>query len=415
MHEALSLVALGLLLAVAVRQPRGVPEVAVAIPAVGVLLAVSAISFTDARAQVEKLGPVVGFLAAVLVIADCCAEEGVFRAAGDVMARAAGRSSSRLLVGVVVLASLTTALLSLDTTVVLLTPVVIAAVRANGAGPRGPLYATAHLANSASLLLPVSNLTNLLAFALVPISFLRFSALMLLPWLVTIAVEAAGIRWVFAAESSRSLVAPGGERSRFPVVATSVVVLTVIGFGVASTLHEEPVWAATAGAVVLVGYRFAKRRTTIIAVARSTSASFCLFVLGLGIVVRAVSDNGLADWTRHVVPSGHDFLALLGVAAVAAVSSNVINNLPATLLLVPIVAVGGVGPVLAVLIGADIGPNLAYPGSLATLLWRRAVESVDEVPNLRDYTLLALATVPAAIVTATAALWLSLRIIGTGP
>lgn len=415
MHEALSLVALGLLLAVAVRQPRGVPEVAVAIPAVGLLLAVNAISFADARAQVERLGPVVGFLAAVLVIADCCADEDVFRAAGDVMARAAGRSSSRLLVGVVVLASLTTALLSLDTTVVLLTPVVIASVRASGAGVRAPLYATAHLANSASLLLPVSNLTNLLAIALVPISFLRFSALMLLPWLMTIVLETAGLRWVFAADLSRSLMAPSGERTRFPAVATSVVVLTVIGFGVASALHEEPVWAATAGAVVLVSYRFAKRRTTAAAVVRSTSASFCLFVLGLGIVVRAVSDNGLADWTRHVVPSGRGFLALLGVAAVAAVISSVINNLPATLLLVPIAAVGGVGPVLAVLIGADIGPNLAYSGSLATLLWRRSVETVDGVPNLRDFTVLGLATVPVAIVAATAALWLSLRVVGTGP
>jgi arsenical pump membrane protein len=139
-----------------------------------------------------------------------------------------------------------------------------------------------------------------------------------------------------------------------------------------------------------------------------------LFVLGLGIVVRAVSDDGLANWIRHLVPSGHGFVALLGVAAVAAVMSNLINNLPATLLLVPVAAVGGVGPVLAVLIGADIGPNLAYPGSLATLLWRRAVEPVAGVPDLRDFTVVAMATVPTAIVAATAALWLSLRVIGSG-
>jgi arsenical pump membrane protein len=127
-----------------------------------------------------------------------------------------------------------------------------------------------------------------------------------------------------------------------------------------------------------------------------------------------VSDDGLAGWVRHLVPSGHGFLALLAVAAVAAVMSNLINNLPATLLLVPIAAVGGVGPVLAVLIGVDVGPNLAYPGSLATLLWRRAVATVVGIPDVRDFTVLGLVTVPTAIVAATAALWLSLRVIGTG-
>ena len=67
------------------------------------------------------------------------------------MARASRQSASRLLLAVVVLASVTTALLSLDTTVVLLTPVVVATVRASQAPPRPHLYATAHLANSASL------------------------------------------------------------------------------------------------------------------------------------------------------------------------------------------------------------------------------------------------------------------------
>jgi arsenical pump membrane protein len=89
-------------------------------------------------------------------------------------------------------------------------------------------------------------------------------------------------------------------------------------------------------------------------------------------VVRAVSANGLGDVVRHVVPAGDGFVSLLAVAAVAALISNLINNLPATLLLLPIVAVGGVGPALAMLIGVDVGPNLSYPGSLATLLWRRA-------------------------------------------
>jgi arsenical pump membrane protein len=95
------------------------------------------------------------------------------------------------------------------------------------------------------------------------------------------------------------------------------------------------------------------------------------------------------------------------------VLANVVNNLPATLLLLPALAGGGVGPTLAMLIGVGIGPNLTYPGSLATLLWRRVVAGVDGVPNLGDYTRLALLTVPAGVVLATVALWASLHVVGT--
>ena len=57
--------------------------------------------------------------------------------------------------------------------------------------------------------------------------------------------------------------------------------------------------------------------------------------------------------------------------------ANVINNLPAVLVLLPLTAPAGPGAVLAVLLGVNIGPNLTYAGSLATLLWRRIVREHD--------------------------------------
>jgi arsenical pump membrane protein len=386
------------------------PEVAVAVPAVALLLAVEAVSWSDARHVVEQLGPVVGFLAAVLVLADGCDREGVFRAAGGVMARAATRSSGRLLLVVSVIAAVTTASLSLDTTVVLLTPVVVETVRLAGVPPRQPLYATAHLANSASLLLPVSNLTNLLALALVSVSFGRFTALMALPWLVAIIVEVAIVRVVFHGESRLVARTPVTTTPALPVFATTVVVLTVAGFGVGETVGVAPVWIAAAGAALLAGRRLLTRRASVVDVFRATSPSFCLFVLGLGIVVRGAADHGLTSLARDVLPSGAGLPPLLGVAAVSAVAANVINNLPATLLLLPVAAVGGLGPALAVLIGVNIGPNLTYPGSLATLLWRRAVAPVEGVPELRDFTVVGVATVPIALLAATTALWVALKV-----
>jgi arsenical pump membrane protein len=311
-------------------------------------------------------------------------------------------------------AAVTTAALSLDTTAVLLTPVVVSTLRSRGAQPRPHLYATTHLANSASLLLPVSNLTNLLAFAVVPISFPRFAALMILPWVVAIVVETIGARLVFRADFSAGLDDSMPVAVPMPKFATTVVGLTVVGFAVGSLFGLAPVWVATAGAVVLSARRLVAGTTGIVAVVRSAAPSFCLFVLGLGVVVTAVSDNGFDRLVRDLLPTGSGLLPLLGVAAVAAVLSNVMNNLPATLVLLPIAAVGGVGPALAVLIGVDIGPNLTYSGSLATLLWRRAVADVEGLPTLRDFTWFGLATVPIAIVGSTVALWLSLHVVGVG-
>jgi arsenical pump membrane protein len=415
--EFLALVALAAVLAVSIARPKGLPEAVVAVPAALLLLAIGAVSGAHAQDEVRRLAPVVGFLAAVLVLADSCEREGLFRAAGGLMARSAGSSASRLLLAVTGLAALTTAVLSLDTTVVLLTPVVIVTLRATRAAARPALYATAHLANTGSLLLPVSNLTNLLAVATVHLSFPRFAALMALPWLVGIAVELGGVRWLFRRDLAAPIATYDEPRERVPVVASVIVAVTVVGFAIASLAGIAPVWVAVAGAAVLTLWRLARAPSTARVmpgeVVRAASPLFCLFVLALGIVVRAVSDHGMADVIRHLTPSGTGLLALLAVAAVSALLANLVNNLPATLLLLPVLAGGGVGPTLAMLIGVGIGPNLTYPGSLATLLWRRVVAEVPGVPDLGDFSRLALLTVAPGVALATVALWASLRLIGT--
>jgi arsenical pump membrane protein len=98
----------------------------------------------------------------MLVIAGACRREGLFDAMGAVMARGSRGSPQRLLAFVFVIAAPITAVLSLDAAIVLLTPVVFATPARMRTSAKPQVYACAHLANSASLLLPVSNLTNLL-------------------------------------------------------------------------------------------------------------------------------------------------------------------------------------------------------------------------------------------------------------
>src|SRR5260370_4727246 len=119
------------------------------------------------------------------------------------MARGARDSPRRLLALVFAVASSVTIALGLDPTIVLLTPVVLATATYLRMNPEPDVFATAHLANSASLLLPVSNLTNLLVFNLSGLSFTHFAALMLLPTLAAIAVDWLVLNPYFAAPLGR--------------------------------------------------------------------------------------------------------------------------------------------------------------------------------------------------------------------
>ncbi len=396
----------------AVVRPFGWPEAVLAVPAAGIAVATGAISLDHARAEAERLGPVVGFLAAVLVLAHFCDVEGLFRTCGAWMAEWAKGSPSRLLTAVFALASAITAVLSLDATIVLLTPVVFATASRMGVRPKPHVYACTHLSNTASLLLPVSNLTNLLAFAASGLSFTRFAGLMVLPWLVAIGAEYLVFRKFFARDLAAAAPSPtSGDTPELPVFALATVACTLAGFVLTSAVGIDPAWAAFAGALVMAGRALLRRQATPLTVVRAAAPSFLAFVLALGIVVRAVVDNGLSDALGHVLPGGTGIAALLGIAALAAVLANLINNLPAVLVLLPLTAQAGPGAVLAVLLGVNIGPNLTYAGSLATLLWRRIVHQHEHDVDIKEFTKLGLLAVPSALVPAVVALWVSLQVL----
>ena len=403
------------MLAWAVIRPLGWPEAFAAVPAAVILIAAGVIPAGQAATEIRQLAPVIGFLAAILVLAHLCDDDGLFRACGGWMARTSAGSPRRLLTQVFLVAAVTTAVLSLDATVVLLTPVVFATAARLEVRSRPHVYACTHLANSASLLLPVSNLTNLLAFAATGLAFGHFAVLMAVPWLAAIGVEYAVFGRFFATDLNTG---PGGTRddqgqdTGLPVFTLVVVALTLAGFAGASAAGVNPAWAAFAGAAVLAVRALARRRVAPVALLRAADLPFLLFVLGLGIVVKAVTDNGLGRALAPLLPGGTSLPALLAVAALAAALANVCNNLPAVLVLLPLAAPSGAGAVLAVLLGVNIGPNLTYTGSLATLLWRRILHHHGSAPDLGEFTRLGLLTVPAALILGVLALWAGLHVVG---
>jgi arsenical pump membrane protein len=410
-----ALAALAATLAAASTRSRRAPEAVVAVAGAAILVGLGASSFGQATGELGRLSPTVGFLAALLLLGEGARREGVFEAIGGVIGSRAHASPSRLLGLVFVVAALVTAVLSLDATVVLLTPIVLLTARRLGTSPKPHAYACAHLANSASVVLPVSNLTNLLAFQATGLSFAGFASLMVAPWVAALAVEWIVLRRFFRLELGRSPdppAAPRAEPAGAPGFALAVIGLALAGFALSSVFSLEPVWVA-AGAAAAISVRGVGRRTTTPArLVRAAEPAFLVFVLGLGVIVNAASENGLGSAVDGILPAGSSVVALFGIAGISALLANLVNNLPATLLVVPLVAPAGPVAVLAALLGTNIGPNLTYVGSLATLLWRRVLRGEGIDAELGEFSRLGALSVPAALLMATIALWGAGRLLG---
>jgi arsenical pump membrane protein len=236
---------------------------------------------------------------------------------------------------------------------------------------------------------------------------------MALPWLAAVAAVYVVFR-LFFAKDLRLPPSPEevGPAPRPPVFVLVVVALTLAGFAVSETVGVAPAWVALAGASVLAVRSLRRRHTSVVDIARSVNVSFLVFVLALGVIVQAITLNGMGRAMSAVLPSGSTLPALLAISAVAALLANVVNNLPATLVLVPLVAPSGPVAILAVLIGVNIGPNLTYVGSLSNLLWRGVLRRQKVEASVGEYTRLGVCTVPTALIAAVLALWASVRLLG---
>ncbi len=312
----------------------------------------------------SRTGPVLLFLVAITLVSELCAGAGLFDVLADRAARLARGRRPVLWLLVVTLATACTVVLSLDTTAVLVTPVVIALARRTRSDPLPFALTVLALANTASLLLPVSNLTNLLAADAMGDGYV---GRMWAPALAVLAATVAGL----ALLHRRAIVGrylpsePQAPRDTIAVaLAGAVVAAMAVCF--AAELPVAPV--ALAGAAVL-GVMTWWRRVPLLSRARDMVPwRAVVTVAGLFAVVEALHVHGLGAALAAVAGTadGGDG-SLLRVAAVAAVAGNLVNNLPAFLALAP--AAPDAPALGAVLVGVNAGPQLTVWASLATVLW----------------------------------------------
>ena len=366
----------------------------------GVLLLVGAVAvalgilpLADLATLFDRVWPILLFVVGITITTELVAEAGVFQFIGQRLA-GWGRGRAVLLwLMVVAFAAVSTIFLSLDTTAVLLTPIVVVLARSAGLNPIPFALTTVWLANTASLLLPVSNLTNLLAeHELGGIGTLGFVALTWAPAVVAIVVPVVVIAVVYRAALTRTYTVdesePVADRALF---AWSAIVL---GLLVPALVSPLPVWVPACAAALVLVVVFAMRRRTVLEFSM-VPWQLVLFASGLFVVIEAAHSLGLTAALAVLAGHGDSTASLLRLGGVGLARANAVNNLPAYLALEPLA--DSPARLVALLIGVNAGPLITPWASLATLLWHQRLTKLGLEISWARYAALGLVVAPLTV------------------
>jgi arsenical pump membrane protein len=372
----ISLVSIALVLI----RPRGLPEAWWATGGACLLVLSRLISPRSAAYAVGKGVDVYLFLIGMMIMSELARREGVFDWVAGHAVRASKGSRSRLFLLIYAVGIVVTVFLSNDATAVVLTPAVLAAIRAAEAEPLPYLLICAFIANAASFVLPISNPANLVVYGGDMPALGQWLLTFGLPSLVSILITFLVLRWL----ANKLLQGPVKTNvDGQPLSSPGKLTLYGIGFlaitlMTASALHFDLGAPACAAGLLVAAGVSTRDRGTPKDIASEVSWSVLPLVAGLFVIVEAMNGAGALSASIRALQemkTWQSFGAALSSGFGIALISNLMNNLPSGLISgAAVKAVGATGPLRnAVLIGVDLGPNLSVTGSLATILWLIAI------------------------------------------
>jgi arsenical pump membrane protein len=323
----------------------------------------------------SRTWPPFALVAGLLLVGVVAGEDGIFAAVASRLDRLPGGEWT-LYVVAMALVAVVTAVLNLDTSVAFLTPVLVHTARRRGTGDQRLLYGCVFMSNAASLLLPGSNLTNLLVLSGEHISGSVFLSRMALPWVASVVTTAVVVAVAFREPRAQPAQRAGTRES--VRIRGRLGSLGVAAAAAVTLLLADPALPILGLGIGLVAIRMLQRRITVQQVTQRVDVA----ILG-GVFLVAVGLGAAASvW-----------------AAIGAVTAVIVNNLPAAVLL------GSAAPAhpRSLLIGLDVGPNLAVTGSLSAAIWWQAARSVGARPSALRYSAVGAALVPLTIAAALAA------------
>nr|WP_239578996.1 SLC13 family permease [Microlunatus panaciterrae] len=346
-----------------------------------------------------RVGVIVPFLLFITVVAELADRIGVFDVIAHRAARLARGSVLALWLLVVLIATLATIVLSLDTTAVLLTPVVLAVAAQLGLDRAVFAYTAVWLANTASLLLPVSNLTNLLAWQRLQLHSAAFAGLMWPAALAVLLVTIGTLALLFRGPlQGRYLLGDQPQPDDRILLVSAIVICALLGPAFVLTGHV--VLSAGLGALAMVALCLIRQRALL--GWYLVPWKLMLGVAVLFAIVQVAHQYGLGALLSAASGSGEGPIALLRLVAVSALGANLVNNLPAYLALEPVID-GSLQRASVLLVGVGVGPLLTPWASLATLLWAGRCRAAGVSVDWRRFALRGAVLVPVALVAGTAA------------
>lgn len=352
---------------------------------VAALCAVAALRHHDAGAAATQSWPPFVLVSGLLLIGLVADDDGLFAAAGEQLARTA-RNGIVLFVGASALVGIVTAVLNLDTSVAFLTPVLVYSAKSRGEHEAPLLYGCLVLSNAGSLFLPGSNLTNLIVLGHSHVRGAAFFHTMWLPALGALVVTAV----VVALFGRRDLLAASRAPTKRARAHIGLGLAAILSATVCVLILASPALPVAGIGLAAAAVRLATKRDQIGRALEVLGAPTLIGLFGIAVALGTLGRtwNGPARLLSH--------LDAWGTAVVAAMSSVLVNNLPAAALLS---AHSPTHP-YALLIGLNVGPNLFLTGSLAWLLWLRSARAAGANPSIATAAKIGATSVPFAIAAA---------------
>lgn len=402
-------------------RPRGISESIAAAGGAFLMLLGGYVGLDEAAGVLRSQWNVYGFFLGLMAISALADQAGVFEVMTNRIARWSKGSALKLYLAVFLIGTLITAVLSNDATALILTPVVYVMVTRLRLSPLPFLFACTFIADTASFLLPVSNPINILVLNVFGGGLGTFLQFLLLPSLFCIGLNIGLFVLLFRRDLKQSYsladlptVQPASPRFlRFAFVLLSAIAVAYVA---ASALQWPLSIVSLGGSGLLLVGALRYRCLDLKKMKREISWSLFVFITGMFLVVRAIENLGLtAAFGKGLLRvAGSDPLRATIVTAVGtALGSNLINNVPMTLIMISAqrtmeTQASHPGLVYATILGADLGPNLTTVGSLATMLWLLALRRKGVDISTLEYFKLGITVVPLMLVIGSVLIWLRL-------